>query len=727
MSQKKRSIVETHPYLVDEWHPIKNGSQVPTDFTSGANTKVWWKCFKGPDHEWESTIANRRRGRGCPYCNGKKVSSSNSLYTLGSEELLREWHPTKNRSFSPRDVSAGSNMKVWWKCSKDDDHEWKSSISSRSLGRGCPVCSGRKVVKSNCLQTSNPQVAQQWHPFKNGNLNPTDVTEGTNIKVWWKCPEGEDHEWKSLISSRGQGKGCPYCQGKRASISNSLHALGSEEIIREWHPTKNETLSPKDVTLSSGVKVWWKCSKDNDHIWMASVGNRTQLNSGCPFCSGHKVDKSNCLTTTHPLIAKEWHYLKNGNNRPEHFNSGSNKTMWWKCPEGDDHIWNSSIKNRIKVDCPICYGRRIVPSNCLATTHPEVATQWYASRNSPLTPEDIGYGSKKSVWWKCIKGEDHIWKGSIGSRTKSKGATKCPICTGRITVQSNSLSVSHPKIAIEWHPLLNSYLTPSEVGFGSSKVVWWKCSLGDDHIWKSSINSRTSQNSGCPICDGKKVVESTCLRTTHPHIAATWNYDKNGTLSPREVSHGSKKVVWWKCDKDVNHEWRTSIGSRTNRGCPFCTLTPQSKQELTITFELMSLFNGIDPKGFKTIVGGKLKAIDIYITSLNLCIEFDGSYWHKGKRELDKIKSEMLLKDGYQVIRIREEPLEKIHDTDVIGKKPYSGKQVTNDILSMILKMYDLDGKLINHIKIYQSKSELQNEKGLDRYIEKILKEKANK
>ena len=42
--------------------------------------------------------------------------------------------------------------------------------------------------------------------------------------------------------------------------------------------------------------------------------------------------------------------------------------------------------------------------------------------------------------------------------------------------------------------------------------------------------------------------------------------------------------------------------SRINeeQDCPFCTLTPQSKQELTITFELMKLFKNIDPKGLKT-------------------------------------------------------------------------------------------------------------------------------
>ena len=47
---------------------------------------------------------------------------------------------------------------------------------------------------------------------------------------------------------------------------------------------------------------------------------------------------------------------------------------------------------------------------------------------------------------------------------------------------------------------------------------------------------------------------------------------------------------------------------------------------------------------------------------LNLCIEFDGSYWHKDKRDIDKIKSEMLFEEGFKLIRLREEPLKKIYD-----------------------------------------------------------------
>ena len=104
------------------------------------------------------------------------------------------------------------------------------------------------------------------------------------------------------------------------------------------------------------------------------------------------------------------------------------------------------------------------------------------------------------------------------------------------------------------------------------------------------------------------------------------------------------------------------------RGCPFCTLTPQSKQELTITFELMKLFKNIDPKGLKTKLEGRLRAIDIFIPKLNLCIEFDGSYWHKDKKRIDKIKSEMLFEEGFKLIRVREEPLKKIYDTMLLAR-----------------------------------------------------------
>jgi hypothetical protein len=563
--------------------------------------------------------------------------------------LIEEWHPTKNGSLVPSDFTSGANTKVWWKCPEGPDHEWQAIIYNRANnGSGCPICSNHKVVGSNCLSNTHPEIASKWHPSKNGSLTPKSIHKGSSKKVWWLCPVSPDHEFKTSVCEM-EDKRCPMCAGKKIVRSNSLATL-NPKLTREWHPTKNHGLTPNQIAVSSGKKVWWLCSKYKSHEWEATPANRKVTN--CPFCSGQVVSHTNSLATLYPEIATQWHPTKNKSITALDVVAGTNKVFWWKCANGDDHEWRSSVYNRTKIGagCPICSNRKVVQSNCLATTHPEVAKKWHTIKNGALTPWDVTKGSHKRVWWKCEKGDDHIFKAQINTTSEET----CPVCDNKIAVLSNALSTTNPELAKQWHPVKNGELKPSDVVEGSGLKVWWQCSSAEDHVWKTSVDNR-------------------------------------------------KKT-----------------------GCPFCSLTPQSKQELTITFELKTLFPRIDPKGFKTSVGGKLKAIDIFIPVLNLCIEFDGSYWHKDKSELDKIKSELLLNDGFQVIRVREEPLVKIHSTDVISKKPYNGKQVTNDILSMILIMYKLDEELVNRIKHYQSVRELQNEMGLNKYIEKILKEKAN-
>ena len=288
-----------------------------------------------------------------------------------------------------------------------------------------------------------------------------------------------------------------------------------------------------------------------------------------------------------------------------------------------------------------------------------------------------------------------------------------------------SLSETHPELAKQWHPTKNGELTPNDVTPGSSKIVWWKCDKADDHEWDTRIVNR-AKGDGCSCCSGRTAVRSNCLATLYPKLAKEWHPTKNGELTPNDFTPGSHKKVWWKCDKADDHEWSAVVNMRSSRSnCPYCTLTPQSRQELIIAFELKTIFKNIDPKGFKTKINGKIKAIDIFIPLLKLAIEFDGSFWHKDKLALDKIKSELLMDEGYLVIRIREEPLKKIHENDIISILPYNGKQITDDILKRILELYDLDSKTRNRIEIYLREDSLQNEKELDRYIDQILTEKV--
>ena len=69
--------------------------------------------------------------------------------------------------------------------------------------------------------------------------------------------------------------------------------------------------------------------------------------------------------------------------------------------------------------------------------------------------------------------------------------------------------------------------------------------------------------------------------------------------------------------------------------------------------------------------------------------------------------------------------MNKIFETDIISKKPYNGKEITNNVLKHIIANYNISNSRLNKIKTYITKKTLQNQQALDKYIEKILIEKA--
>ena len=220
-------------------------------------------------------------------------------------ELVSEWHPTKNGELKPEDFTHASNKKVWWLCPKD--HSYDASINNRTSKKrtGCPYCSGQKVIEGNNLFSLFPKIKKEWHPTKNGDLKPEEVTYG-NVVVWWLCPKG--HEYDSKISSRirkDKSRGCPYCSGKMVGEDNNLFSL-FPKVSSEWHPTKNGSSRPEEFTSRSSKKVWWLCPKG--HEYDSIIGSRTgKKPSGCPYCSSNKASEDNNLLFLFPKVSSEWH------------------------------------------------------------------------------------------------------------------------------------------------------------------------------------------------------------------------------------------------------------------------------------------------------------------------------------------------------------------------------------------------------------------------------------
>ena len=282
-------------WLTDEFDIVKNAPLTPDSVSYGSKRAIWWRCSR--NHSWQAMPDNRRRGAHCPYCTGKKAApGENDLDTL-SPALAAEWHKSKNYMLTPADVKPSSKRLVWWQCEKG--HEWTASPKMRMNGAGCPICAkGEKTPPS--LADSDPALAAQWHPTKNGALTPKDLTIGSSQRVWWQCENG--HEWRTTVSDRVGGQRCPMCSGKKIDPGKNELSSVCPELALEW-AEENGSLRPTDVTYTSSKRVWWKCS--SGHSYRAKVKDRVNKVASCPYCAGRRVWTVTELESKKPVAARE--------------------------------------------------------------------------------------------------------------------------------------------------------------------------------------------------------------------------------------------------------------------------------------------------------------------------------------------------------------------------------------------------------------------------------------
>ena len=145
----------------------------------------------------------------------------------------------------------------------------------------------RQPTDANRLSSRYPDVADEWHPCRNMDLTPQDVSYATRKRVWWKCREC-GHNWAAMVSNRTRGTGCPACVGAVVTDRNRL-SLRSPEIAAQWHPSLNAPLTPDDVSVRSNRVVWWLCPKCG-HEWYVHIASRT-MGNGCRACAIEKSRK----------------------------------------------------------------------------------------------------------------------------------------------------------------------------------------------------------------------------------------------------------------------------------------------------------------------------------------------------------------------------------------------------------------------------------------------------
>ena len=382
-------LATTHPAIAsqaDGWDP--------KTVTATSQVKARWKCQFG--HFWIAEIKGRGYGSGCPVCDGKSVQIGfNDLVTTNPKLAAQA------DGWDPKTITQGSALKRQWKCEKG--HSWVASVGARSGGTGCPVCSNHQILAGyNDLATTNPGIAAEAHGW-----DPTTITQHSSKKRSWECSKG--HHYLATVAHRSEGKGCPFCSGRKVLIGFNDLCTTHPDVAEEAYGW-----DPRTVSAGSHNRANWKCL--HGHVWDALVKERALQGFGCSYCSGKRVLTGfNDLSTTHPEIAAQAHGWD-----PTLFSKGHNKKKNWRCERG--HIYSETPNHRtgMKTGCPTCAGKNIVVGfNDLATTKPELAAQAHG-----WDPTTITQGSNRKVQWSCQNG--HTWKASPTDRSRGES---CPSCS----------------------------------------------------------------------------------------------------------------------------------------------------------------------------------------------------------------------------------------------------------------------------------------------------------
>ena len=596
------SLASKYPDLAKEWHSTRNGDLTPNDVTPKSGKKVWWECSRC-GKEWEQVIKSRTSdNEGCPYC-GKAYQTSEPEQIVFY--YVRKYFPDAVNSYKDkwlgkkeidifipsRNIGIEYDGRRWHKDIEKDINKGKLLFDNgikliRIREDGLPELNdGSYVIKCQDYYKDKKNLESPINELiiylSNGSINP-------DINI-----ERDYQEVIDIFDVRREEK--------------SL-AKVRPDLINEWHPTKNGKLTPYNVVAGSNhFRIWWKCSVCGYEWETSAAGRATENGTGCPMCARKRVGKAvkernlivgkTDFATLYPEIAKEWDY-ENNNILPTELTAFSGEIVNWICPKG--HKYKAMISSRTRPNgtgCPYCSNTKVLAGfNDLATTDPDLASEWDYEKNAPLTPREITRGSSKKVFWICSKCGCHF-QATMGHRIRSKreGSVSmgCPDCASQLKAISNSkrylkigetdLQTRFPEIAKEWDCAKNGD-SPKDYTAFSIKKRWWICDKG--HSYEHRISDRTANGYGCPYCSNKRVLPGyNDVATKFPDLIKYWDFDKN-VKKPSEFLPFANKKVYWICNKGHSYEQRIASKTSENKGCPYC-----ANKKLLIGFnDLATLF-----------------------------------------------------------------------------------------------------------------------------------------
>lgn len=232
----------------------------------------------------------------------------------------------------------------------------------------------------------------------------------SNVKITKICDEDgcgnrvPNQSYAQVLSRRDDGKDyCVNCSPKRNGATRKNN-IPYKKTLEHFAKTNNKDYliqefsnknikKPSQVSRATHDEFLWECSTCKSEYFM-KVSHRTSKNYGCPFCSGQRVNETNCLFATHPEVAK----LLTNQTQSNLYTKGSHVKVDFTCPDcGNIEVKDISNVVRQGFSCSYCGDFLSYPEKFLTAllqmSHIEFKTQRVFEWSTIML--DTTYSTKK--------------------------------------------------------------------------------------------------------------------------------------------------------------------------------------------------------------------------------------------------------------------------------------------------------------------------------------------
>ena len=338
--------------------------------------------------------------------------------------LMAQWDFEKN-TISPDLVLAHALTEYWWKCPMCGAIE-KSTPSKKYETKVCWNCrsiAGGKsrriseVKRKGSFGSQHPNLAKEWHPTRNGDITPYDITSGCGDYFYWQCKYG--HVFRTSPAERvKRHAGCPTCR-------KWLRTSFTEQAI-SFYIGKITPVLPNHIIDGFEFDVYLEkkdIAIEYDGMWWHSFENKKRIEADKnDYCDRKGIRL---------LRVKEAEKINKVENVFIYANRRNTDYRWLINTICEQLGLVPPTEINIEKDTPEILSRvnPVQHENSIQEKRPDLLPFWDKEANMPITPDMIAQRSHFVFSWKCPEC-GYEWVNSPINVTQRKNI--CPKCREKV-------------------------------------------------------------------------------------------------------------------------------------------------------------------------------------------------------------------------------------------------------------------------------------------------------